>query len=225
MKDAGSTLGTSSLPRPLEALNSATAISAFHHSPLVRGFLPADMSSVYNEAAGAIQRLSHEKYEKLHAQLTAAPAGDSSHSTPVARKAVTYSDPLPQTPCPPRMAVSNRSRPVSVAGFAECVSFQEAAPVEEIGEESDGEDDALAIDLTELHGKSGSASLAATASTLPERVMECPAMKLVTQSVSTLAVHIQRSRPHEWNELIQVVLQGVMLQKSTQSDQAAADVW
>lgn len=33
-------------------------------------------------------------------------------------------------------------------------------------------------------------------------------------SISTLAVHIQRAKPQEWNELIQVVLQGLVLARS-----------
>mmetsp|Transcript_112784 Transcript_112784/g.318859 ORF Transcript_112784/g.318859 Transcript_112784/m.318859 type:complete len:943 (-) Transcript_112784:455-3283(-) len=42
----------------------------------------------------------------------------------------------------------------------------------------------------------------------------------VTAVLSTLALHLQRTRPHEWNELIQVVLQGLMMARST----ARADV-
>jgi hypothetical protein len=37
---------------------------------------------------------------------------------------------------------------------------------------------------------------------------------LVASTVSTLALQLQRVKPHEWNELIQVVLQGLMLARS-----------
>lgn len=44
----------------------------------------------------------------------------------------------------------------------------------------------------------------------------------VMSAISTLALHLQRTKPHEWNELIQVVLQGVMLASSVRQPKAAA---
>eukprot|EP00927_Polykrikos_kofoidii_P071792 TRINITY_DN68000_c0_g1_i1.p1 TRINITY_DN68000_c0_g1~~TRINITY_DN68000_c0_g1_i1.p1 ORF type:complete len:917 (+),score=173.67 TRINITY_DN68000_c0_g1_i1:329-3079(+) len=40
----------------------------------------------------------------------------------------------------------------------------------------------------------------------------------VVSTVSTLALHLQRAKPHEWNELIQIVIQGYMLAKSSEKD-------
>eukprot|EP00929_Paragymnodinium_shiwhaense_P020871 TRINITY_DN13773_c0_g1_i1.p1 TRINITY_DN13773_c0_g1~~TRINITY_DN13773_c0_g1_i1.p1 ORF type:complete len:926 (+),score=159.52 TRINITY_DN13773_c0_g1_i1:86-2863(+) len=45
---------------------------------------------------------------------------------------------------------------------------------------------------------------------------------LTISSVSTLALHLQRTKAHEWNELIQVVIQGLMLAKSRANSNASA---
>jgi len=57
-----------------------------------------------------------------------------------------------------------------------------------------------------------------------------PATKQVIASISTLALHIQRKSANEWNELVQVVLQGLMLARSHGSNAgggkfAAEEVW
>jgi hypothetical protein len=50
-------------------------------------------------------------------------------------------------------------------------------------------------------------------STLPKAIGQGEErdMQQVVATISTLAVHLQRTKPDEWNELIQVVLQGLML--------------
>jgi len=43
--------------------------------------------------------------------------------------------------------------------------------------------------------------------------------------ISTLALHLQRNSANEWNELVQVVLQGVLLADSLRGTNTVSDVW
>lgn len=128
----------------------------------------------------------------------------------------------PRTPCPPRMAVPN-SRPTTIHTKVE----QSSLPTQET-EDSDEDDahNAFNLDLSGLQGSVEAAALSnLTSSASPDpdnRTMEgaqaagrirqedCE-LHQVMASISTLAVRLQRAKPQEWNELIQVVLQGLIL--------------
>jgi len=51
---------------------------------------------------------------------------------------------------------------------------------------------------------------------------EDPAERHVFSSISTMALLLQREKPNEWNELIQVVLQGVMAMRAPEATSAAS---
>merc|ERR1711920_933847 len=128
----------------------------------------------------------------------------------------------PPTPCPPRMAVPNSSPPATSSALVQTLAVQmpPAKPAVEAREqeESDEEDDepgngaasVLAINLASLQGAEtaeGDLEVASVPASSPKN--EESESRLVISSVSTLALHLQRAKPNEWNELIQVVLQGL----------------
>merc|ERR1719487_451629 len=93
-------------------------------------------------------------------------------------------------------------------------------------EESDDEDDEFAINLSaqiqnvEL-GALDSADQVLVAPAAKREGGQDPAIRRVVMTISTLALHLQRTKAHEWNELIQVVLQGFLLVKSTRTGSGA----
>lgn len=232
----------SMLQRPLDTRRIPS--SAYQHSPIARAFLPADVVDTYNEAATALERLPSSRLPVLCSLLTSPPRG-SSGSTPLPPRTGSHqarhmtAETLPMTPCPPRMAVPNASRPGSVGrtprgshhspqtSASAQVSAQ--APSKPMPEESDDEDDEFAINLSaqiqnvEL-GALDSADQVLVAPAAKREGGQDPAIRRVVMTISTLALHLQRTKAHEWNELIQVVLQGFMLAKSARkvSQPAAA---
>mmetsp|Transcript_119209 Transcript_119209/g.229958 ORF Transcript_119209/g.229958 Transcript_119209/m.229958 type:complete len:866 (-) Transcript_119209:131-2728(-) len=144
----------------------------------------------------------------------------------------------PRTPCPPRMAVPNASRPTSAgrsprAGGPGGACNVELLPTAAAEEESDDEEEAFTINLAGLQSSDGAeesiadsfAGSLAAAPAPSSAAGEGPGggassdfrIRRVVSAVSTLALHLQRTKAHEWNELIQVVLQGFMLVKSARS--------
>merc|ERR1711957_591808 len=145
-------------------------------------------------------------------------------------------DKPPPTPCPPRMAVPNSSPPTTSSALAQAGILaigSEKSSVVEVGEleheESDDEEDEgeaasdFAINLANLHGGDAAGnelevnpgvrvSLRDGGSGAGKE--ESESSRVVVSTVSTLALHLQRAKPNEWNELIQVVLQGLMLARS-----------
>jgi hypothetical protein len=107
------------------------------------------------------------------------------------------------------------------------VSQPQVASSDELRDDSEDEEDEFEIDLTaqiqNVELDKGAANMGALVvaeedtggSTTNREGGSDPATRRVVASISTLALYLQRSKPHEWNELIQVVLQGVMLVKST----------
>jgi hypothetical protein len=107
-----------------------------------------------------------------------------------------------------------------------------------VPEESDDEDDDdFAIDLTaqiqnaelarspeELGALGAAAEEALAVPTKKRGAAQDPATRRVVMTISTLALHLQRAKPHEWNELIQVVLQGFLLVKNARTGTAAGAV-
>jgi len=144
----------------------------------------------------------------------------------------------PATPCPPRMAVPN-SRPTTskdppgpVLSSPALASKEEDAPLkEESDDEEDEEDDVFCIDLATLReveagleaaavvekppaepstDKSPEVTTAALPNTGPGSAGDEEERQVVA-SISMLALRLQREKAQEWNELIQVVIQGLML--------------
>mmetsp|Transcript_391 Transcript_391/g.572 ORF Transcript_391/g.572 Transcript_391/m.572 type:complete len:842 (-) Transcript_391:234-2759(-) len=149
---------------------------------------------------------------------------------------------LPRTPCPPRIAVPSsggcttpsgtRLSPLIAGTVAGNTSRQASAQVpqsqpapDKLPGDSDDEEDTFSIDLTtqiqniELGTSveiasfgTGGAQCSGTAATHREFSQD-PTVRRIVSNISTMALHLQRTKPHEWNELIQVVLQGFMLVK------------
>jgi len=230
------------LPRPAETRRVPS--TAFQHSPIARAFLPADVVDTYNETATAMDRLPTARLPLLCSLLCSPPRG-SSRSTPLPptsgglKRKGTGGEPMPRTPCPPRIAVPSAGRPGSkgctprggAAASASAQPFVQTSAQSltivptESPEESDDEEDDFTIDLTtkiqtvelgpeELGALGAAAEEALTTPATKREGTQDPATRRVVSSISTLALHLQRAKPHEWNELIQVVLQGLMLVKS-----------
>jgi len=239
------------LPRPAldKPRSTAPPASALQRSPLARTFLPLDVAPVYNDAVATMERLSEARLARIRKLLISPPScagGSSSSSTPppVRPRLPTgssatsgragHTDQPPRTPCPPRMAVPNSSRPATgkgagLTGLASRVGsglvvpsslLHEIAEPESEEDESDEEDEKLAITLATLKSGTGSItdSKPPTAQAPPAdscggggaKAREDPEERQVIASISTLALHLQRERPNDWNELIQVVLQGLL---------------
>eukprot|EP00931_Biecheleriopsis_adriatica_P039294 TRINITY_DN22473_c0_g1_i1.p1 TRINITY_DN22473_c0_g1~~TRINITY_DN22473_c0_g1_i1.p1 ORF type:complete len:888 (+),score=174.67 TRINITY_DN22473_c0_g1_i1:373-2664(+) len=143
----------------------------------------------------------------------------------------------PPTPCPPRMAVPNSSRPttskvdlpgpVPVRLTSPAVAAGADAPLKEESDlEDDDEDDIFCLDLASL--REVEADLEAAVATVPQASLpvtseEAPSSEVLTTAasedeekqvvalVSQLALRLQREKAQEWNELIQVVIQGLLL--------------
>merc|ERR1740123_1041855 len=137
------------------------------------------------------------------------------------------------------MAVPNSSRPpttnVVIGGLAEGAGrllpvgkakLPPGPPAQE--EESDEEEEdgqaVLTIDLSGLQESMEAAANSGRLSSGAARPPPCPGtagereerdVQQVVASTSTLAVHLQRAKPQEWNELIQVVLQGLIFARSS----------
>lgn len=246
----------SMLPRPLDTRRIPS--SAFQHSPISRAFLPQDVADTYNDTAAIIESLPTAKLVKVCSILVSA-SGGSSRSTPLTRSTpvpqsgqlppksggsrVKSAGPPPRTPCPPRMAVPNASRPTSAGRSPRRELNVELLPTTAAEEESDDDEEAFAIDLAGLQstegaedvlvdGLAGPLAAAPTPSSVAGEGSDGsrsrrgsavavassePGIRRVVSAVSTLALHLQRTKAHEWNELIQVVLQGFMLVKSARS--------
>eukprot|EP00747_Dinoflagellata_sp_TGD_P168259 gnl/TRDRNA2_/TRDRNA2_194209_c0_seq1.p1 gnl/TRDRNA2_/TRDRNA2_194209_c0~~gnl/TRDRNA2_/TRDRNA2_194209_c0_seq1.p1 ORF type:complete len:799 (-),score=151.53 gnl/TRDRNA2_/TRDRNA2_194209_c0_seq1:208-2604(-) len=144
--------------------------------------------------------------------------------------------PVPRTPCPPRMAVPNSSHGTSEQRVGSGGTEKVPPAVGKVGvterlvvvqlppePESDGEEEeeeVFAIDLSRLReaveepeANVPSPSAVKPLAGLRDEDIDA-AMQKATAAISTLALQLQRTRAHEWNELLQVVLQGVMLAKS-----------
>jgi len=249
-RNEDSYMATSMLPRPLEAQRapaSAGHVSAFQFSPIARTFLPADCAEAYNATAASFERLPVVRLVQLQSalilQCLAASRAGSIHSTPVVQ-ATSQSkfEVKPRTPCPPRMVVPSAAKPE--------VNQAEAA-VEEDDEESDTEGLVLktlasvniaGVDVVQAESSSAEAAkarltmqserspeeppasdgLLAGQRSVTSELGQDPAIKQAVDSISTLALQIQRKSANEWNELIQVVLQGWMLARSSRP---AEEVW
>lgn len=236
----------SMLPRPLDMRRIPS--SAFQHSPISRAFLPQDVAETYNETASVLECLPAAKLVKVCSALVS--TGGSTRSTPMTRSTplLTAGQPPksagprlksagapPRTPCPPRMAVPNASRPTSAGrsprGGGAC--NVELLPTTAAEEDSDDEEEAFTINLVGLQSTDGAEE--SIADSFAGSLAAAPApssaagegtgggassdfgIRRVISAVSTLALHLQRTKAHEWNELIQVVLQGFMLVKSARS--------
>lgn len=183
--------------------------------------------------------------------------------------------PPPRTPCPPRMAVPNSSRPPTTTVYikrigtsddalpgaavsrsqgrpATAVHAESPPPIREGDSDDDNEDEdkdeetqqKLSLELSGLQGllEVAPCSKMTLASALPTSSSGRTTFRRVTDdgggrtgrehrdveqqlegTIGTLAVHLQRSKPQEWNELVQVVLQGIILaQRSAATSGAAA---
>jgi len=127
------------------------------------------------------------------------------------------------------VAVANASAQPLVQAAAQSLTI---VPTE--GDESDEEDDDFTINLTaqiqnaelvpspEQLVSLGAATEEALVPASKREGGQDPATRRVVSAISTLALHLQRSKPHEWNELIQVVLQGFMLAKSARTGSGTA---
>merc|ERR1712060_192708 len=123
----------------------------------------------------------------------------------------------PPTPCPPRMAVPNSShqRPASTkcaAGVLPPLAPQVVQPEIAVLEESDDEEEHLVINLADLQGVEGGEEHLSQTLQGPPQDQET---QRVVAAISALALHLQRTKANQWNELIQVVLQGPMLAKDS----------
>jgi len=149
--------------------------------------------------------------------------------------------PTPSKGCTPRVARSGGGKsPHIVAANISAQPTQVSAQSltiapGDIPEESDDEEDDFAIDLAaqiqnaelarcpdELGELGAAAEEALAAPTKKREGAQDPATRRVVMTISTLATHLQRAKPHEWNELIQVVLQGFMLAKSARTRTGSA---
>jgi len=229
--------GRTQLPRPLDA--ASPPLSAFQLSPLARAFLPPACAQEYGSTAAAVAALPVKRLVRLRALLAAAPPTPERSCGATTLKApsrlatasrTSTSGGIPRTVCPPRMALPNGS------GSAESPSISKArvatatpeppVPLENLGDaesESDGEE-ALALGISlRLASIGGGDDEVAGAGRAPVALAEEVSgavdigdveLRPLAASVSTLALELQRARPSEWNELIQVVLQGVMLART-----------
>mmetsp|Transcript_75288 Transcript_75288/g.244839 ORF Transcript_75288/g.244839 Transcript_75288/m.244839 type:complete len:933 (-) Transcript_75288:66-2864(-) len=229
----GSAVGTPQLASkpPLTAAPGAATATLFS-----RGGLPRTASG--GAGAGGAAAVA--------ASGSLAAAGGSSCGRAIERP--------PRTPCPPRMAVPNGSRPPSVHKWPSASSEGAGAAtghgsmvlvlpstVPELEDIADDDDDptVLSLDLTSLQGRfeaydklvvstlpspsalrCASAATANTAAAGEEADRKAArdgeeSFHQVASSISTMAVHLQRAKPTEWNELIQVVLQGLLLARSS----------
>lgn len=138
----------------------------------------------------------------------------------------------PRTPCPPRMAVPNSScgRPPDAGRDGDrCCPASLVPPSAPDPEDSDDEDETpFSINFASLQTTESEGYQAATLST--PTAQEGPTggdgdpgvVQQALASISTLALLLQRTKAHEWNELIQVVIQGLMLAKSAPSQDTPA---
>lgn len=132
------------------------------------------------------------------------------------------------------LAVANVSAQPLVQASAQSLTI---APGDVPEESDDEDDDDFAIDLTaqiqnaelarspeELGALGAAAEEALAVPTKKRGAAQDPATRRVVMTISTLALHLQRAKPHEWNELIQVVLQGFLLVKNARTGTAAGAV-
>lgn len=247
----GAAASTSALPRQGDDVAPLPS-SALQRSPLARAFLPREVEGIYNETVLLMGRLTEGELGKIQGQLLSPPEESRTPAVATAGRRLASgrvgvassscggratAERPPQTPCPPRMAVPNSSRPpttnvVMCGGLAEgagrllLAGKAKPPPEPPAQEESDDEDDeeegaALALDLSGLQesieAASGSrlpSAMAPPLSRLAGERDERDVQQLVA-STSTLAVHLQRAKPQEWNELIQVVLQGLIFARGS----------
>jgi len=250
---------SSNLPRPAldGASCNAVPISSLRRSQLARAFLPADVEPMYNEAIATMERLPEVRLIALRTLLVSPPeavvasgqGGGSSSSRPASTvrppRMPTASSAGPRTPCPPRMAVPNASRPAT----SKTAPFQWQAGASlpptplrdiaepEVEEDSDEEQDAaVARTIASIKSADGCQNkrppLPAPHPTVSQvtprprlnsaKLQEDPAERHVIASISTMALLLQRERPNEWNELIQVVLQGVMALRCPEATSATS---
>lgn len=259
----------------------AAPTSALQRSPLAKAYLPWELSSCYDDAVALLSSFSEAQLSKLRKQLldvagsrvcsgfapnslprspvaalrrTPGTAGRRSPGT-VSMRCTTggrQADRPPATPCPPRMAVPNSSRPTTSKDLAlgnivplPSPAIQGSAPMPE--EEEDEEDDVFCLDLVTLQEEVASTSFQVSVNLLLPDGPKTPLLhqgvprrsiatsgsiasvgvaeedeRQVHATISTLALRLQREKPQEWNELIQVVLQGLALARGpTPSDKAS----
>mmetsp|Transcript_88816 Transcript_88816/g.176565 ORF Transcript_88816/g.176565 Transcript_88816/m.176565 type:complete len:793 (-) Transcript_88816:255-2633(-) len=253
----------SNLPRPVldGASCNAASISSFKLSQLARAFLPADVEPMYNEAVATMERLPEARLTAIRTLLVSPPeaivasyrGGGSSSSRPASTvrppRMPRASSAGPRTPCPPRMAVPNASRPATskVAPVICGVQRQAGAslppsPLHDIAEpeeeeDSDEEQDAAVArtmaSIKSADGCQNKLRLLPTPHPAASQVtprpplnsakpQEDPAERHVIASISTMALLLQREKPNDWNELIQVVLQGVMAMRCHEATSATS---
>lgn len=264
------------------ASRKAVPTSALQRSPLAKAYLPSELASCYDDTVALLSSFSEAQLSKLRKQLldmagsrvcsgfapnslprspvaalrrTPGTAGRRSSGTHSMRCATggRQADRPPATPCPPRMAVPNSSRPATSKDLTSgnvvvplpSPAIQGSASMAE--EEEDEDDDVFCLDLVTLQEEVASTSFQVSVNLLLPDGPKTPLLnqgiprrsiatsgsiasvgvaeedeRQVYATISTLALRLQREKPQEWNELIQVVLQGLALARGpTPSDKAS----
>lgn len=175
------------LPRP-------GSLPPAQQASVAAGFLPPARRGLAAETAAAVAQLSEDQLRAVHAALihpdsrpaTARPeSAAESTGGREPRRVSSASNRRPQ-PCPPRLVPATPLRAEE--------KEERLEPAEE------EEDDELPIELP----------LAEPPPAPESEQAGDPAVRAVVAHVSALGMHLQRHDPSGWNELVQIVLQGVL---------------
>lgn len=235
-------LSTSTAPDLPQKLRDAVQRGpSLDRSPLAKAFLPKDHTLFYNQTADLVQSLTEVEVVALRKSLfttessslqlkTPTPMALNRRASPLSQRGSTggrgrsggcQAERPPATPCPPRMAVPNSSRPTT--GKAGSLSAPSPVPNHKEAKAEDSDEDdvrVLSLELISLQEDAEEVtvplrSLAASPvlrSLEGERREESRVREIVS-SISVLSVRLQREKPADWNELLQVVLQGLVLER------------
>lgn len=126
----------------------------------------------------------------------------------------------PQTPCPPRIAVPSTPQvhtvePVAQSGRGGALGRSNGTDQASNESDDEEEEDRFVLDLALLQraATAGDGLPPPPAGAIQESKVHDSAVAEVVAALGALSVHLQRAKAQEWNELIQVVLQGVHFKK------------
>lgn len=196
----GDAPGSTDLPRPMRRRRDrAPPVS------VASEFLPPSMKTCYDETVQSLLKLSEEQRRYVHESLVTpnppTPAGTPLHTPMVRedRQLQSSGSRRPDSRCsrePPRIPPRLLADGIEVAKLDE----------DELDDEDLGGCDVESI-----------LAIARACTPAPEPEDEVspsygddPLVRVVINNVSVLGMHLQRHSPTDWNELIQIVLQGVI---------------
>lgn len=239
-------LSTSTAPDllPQKLRDAVLRGPSLDRSPLAKAFLPKDHALFYNQTADLVQSLTEVEVGALRKSLftessslqlkTPTPMALNRRASPLPQRGSTggrgrsggcQAERPPATPCPPRMAVPNSSRPTT--GKAGSLSAPSPVPNQKEAKAEDSDEDdvrVLSLELISLQEDAEEVTLPlrslAASPVLPRKTSplegerrEESRVREIMSSISVLSVRLQREKPADWNELLQVVIQGLVLER------------